>query len=83
MKLKKTYAGEDVVKRTFNVVIERDASGFYVGVVPELPGCHSQARTLDQLTKRMKEAIELYLEVKEPMPKQLNFVGIQQIEVSY
>ena len=71
------------MKRTFNVVIEKDTAGYYVGVVPELPGCHSQARTLDQLSKRMKEAIELYLEVQEPMPKKLNFIGIQQIEVSY
>ena len=67
------------MKRTFNVVIEKDPAGYYVGVVPELPGCHSQARTLDQLSKRMKEAIELYLEVQEPMPKKLNFIGIQQI----
>ena len=71
------------MKRTFNVVIEKDSAGYYVGVVPELPGCHSQARTLDQLSKRMKEAIELYLEVQEPMPKKLHFIGIQQIEVSY
>jgi predicted RNase H-like HicB family nuclease len=70
------------VKRSFNVVIEKDAAGYYVGVVPELPGCHSLARSLDVLTKRMKEAIELYLDVRKEVPPKLNFIGIQQIEVS-
>jgi predicted RNase H-like HicB family nuclease len=70
------------MNRTFNVVIEKDAEGYYVGVVPELPGCHSQARSLDVLSKRMKEAIELYLEVQKDIPGRLNFIGIQQIEVT-
>lgn len=46
----------------FAVVVERDEDGYYVASVPELPGCHTQAKTLDQLTKRVKEAIEAYLE---------------------
>jgi predicted RNase H-like HicB family nuclease len=75
--------GDNIVKRTFNVVIEKDATGYFVGVVPELPGCHSQARSLDELNRRMKEAIELYLAVQKPASVKLNFVGIQQIEVSY
>lgn len=70
------------MNRTFNVVIEKDAEGYYVGVVPELPGCHSQARSLDILSKRMKEAIELYLAVQKDIPGKLNFIGIQQIEVT-
>lgn len=70
------------MKRTFNVVIEKDAEGYFVGSVPELPGCHSQARSLDELSKRMKEAIELYLEVQKQVPIKLNFIGIQQIEVT-
>lgn len=53
------------MKRTFNVVIEKDTAGYFVGIVPELPGCHSQARNLDELSKRMKEAIELYIEVQK------------------
>ncbi|MDP2899961.1 MAG: type II toxin-antitoxin system HicB family antitoxin [Candidatus Bathyarchaeota archaeon] len=47
----------------FGVIIERDPDGLYVGSVPDLPGCHTQARTLDELMQRMKEAVELYLEV--------------------
>ena len=49
----------------FNVVIERDAEGYYVASVPELRGCHTQARSLDKLLSRIREAIELCLEVEE------------------
>jgi len=50
--------------KKFTVVIEQDEDGIYVASVPELPGCHTQAETLDELNRRIKEAIELYLEVK-------------------
>ncbi|HWQ48015.1 MAG TPA: type II toxin-antitoxin system HicB family antitoxin [Methanosarcina sp.] len=50
--------------RKFTVIIEQDEDGIYVASVPELPGCHTQAETLDGLSIRIKEAIELYLEVK-------------------
>lgn len=49
--------------RQFDVVVERDSEGFFVATVPALPGCHTQARSLDQLMERAKEAIELCLEV--------------------
>jgi predicted RNase H-like HicB family nuclease len=48
----------------FAVMVEKDQDGVYVASVPELPGCHTQAKTLDELTKRIKEAIEAYLEAK-------------------
>ena len=48
----------------FNVVIERDAEGYYVATVPALQGCHTQARSLDKLMQRIQEAIELCLEVE-------------------
>ena len=51
------------MKKEFNVIIEQDEDGFYIGNVPELPGCHTQAKSLDELNKRIQEAIELYLEV--------------------
>jgi predicted RNase H-like HicB family nuclease len=72
--------GENM-KRIFNVVIEQDEDGYYVGNVPELPGCHTQAKSLDELRERIKEAIELYLEVEEDIPEGLQFIGIQKIEV--
>jgi len=55
------------VKREFNVVVERDEEGYYVASVPALPGCHTQARSLDKLMERIREAIELCLEVKREL----------------
>ncbi len=43
----------------FTVVIERDEEGFYVAIVPELRGCHTQAKNLDTLMKRVREVIQL------------------------
>jgi len=65
----------------FSVVIERDEDGYYVASVPELPGCYTQARTLDKLMERVKEAVELYLEVEGPVAEGRELVGIQFIEV--
>jgi len=50
--------------RAFNVITERDSEGYYVTSVPELSGCHTQAKSLDTLIKRIREAIELCLEVQ-------------------
>jgi predicted RNase H-like HicB family nuclease len=54
--------------REYDVVVERDREGFYVASVPALPGCHTQSRSLDELMERIKEAIELCLEVESPWP---------------
>ncbi len=64
----------------FSVVIERDADGYFVASVPNLRGCHTQARSLDELMDRIREAIELCLEVEEPVDTE--FVGIQRIAVT-
>ncbi|MEM3554656.1 MAG: type II toxin-antitoxin system HicB family antitoxin [Candidatus Micrarchaeaceae archaeon] len=67
--------------KAFNVIIERDAEGYYVATVPELRGCHTQAKSLDTLMKRIREAIELCLEVEgETIPPQ-EFIGVQRIWV--
>ena len=52
------------MRREFSVVIERDEEGYFVGSVPSLPGCHTQARSLDELMDRVREAIALCLEVR-------------------
>ncbi|MBO9371497.1 MAG: type II toxin-antitoxin system HicB family antitoxin [Chloroflexi bacterium] len=49
--------------REFSVIIERDAEGYYVATVPALRGCHTQAKSLDTLMERIREAIELCLEM--------------------
>jgi len=65
--------------RQFNVVVERDPEGFFVAMVPSLPGCHTQARSLDQLMERVREAIELYLEVGGEPVEDLDFLGGQRV----
>jgi predicted RNase H-like HicB family nuclease len=51
------------MKKEFEVVIEKDSDGFYIGSVPSLKGCYTQAKSLDELMDRIKEVIELCLEV--------------------
>jgi predicted RNase H-like HicB family nuclease len=70
------------MKLEFDVVIERDEEGFYVGSVPALPGCHTQAKSLDTLMERMREAIELCLDVQGKPARDLEFVGVQRITVA-
>lgn len=53
---------------TYFAVIERDIdTGYYVGYVPNFPGAHSQAETLDELHDNLREVIELLLEDGEPV----------------
>ncbi len=66
----------------FDVIIEQDAEGYFVAFVPALPGCHTQARSLDVLMERIREAIELCLEVEGPPSETLNFIGIQRVTVA-
>ena len=68
-------------KRKFTVVIERDEEGYYVASVPALRGCHTQAKTLDTLMKRVREVIELCIEDGDESSEPLELVGIQQISV--
>jgi len=50
--------------RDFSVVVEQDEDGIYVASVPALPGCHTQAQSLDTLIERVREAMALHLDVK-------------------
>jgi predicted RNase H-like HicB family nuclease len=68
--------------REYDVVVERDREGYYVASVPSLPGCHTQARSLDELMERIKEAIELCLEVKGETTDGLDFVGVQRVRLA-
>jgi predicted RNase H-like HicB family nuclease len=68
-------------KREFSVIVEQDEAGYYVATVPELRGCHTQARSLDQLQRRLREAIELCLEVERNIPNGNKFIGVQRIAV--
>jgi len=68
--------------RDFSVVIERDAEGYYVASVPALRGCHTQATSLDELMTRVREAVELCLEVEGVDVEPLDFIGVQKITVA-
>jgi predicted RNase H-like HicB family nuclease len=70
---------------TVTAYIEKDSeTGYFVGIVPDIPGAHTQAETLDELNRNLKEVIELCFE--EMTPEELKdlpqFVGIQNIEVA-
>jgi predicted RNase H-like HicB family nuclease len=69
------------MSREFNVVIERDEEGYLVASVPSLPGCHTQAKSLDELMERVREAIALCLEVEAEASDGLEFVGVQRVKV--
>ena len=67
------------MKTEFHVIIERDTEGYFVATVPELKGCHTQAKSLDILMKRVREAIALCLEVQGEPAASSEFVGVQRI----
>ncbi len=60
-----TLRGSCKMKRESNVIIEQDSEGYFVATVPELRGCHTQAKSLDTLMKRVREAIELCKETMQ------------------
>ena len=67
--------------REFSVIVERDEEGSYIGTVPELRGCHTQARSLDKLMVRVKEAIALCLEDEGTPAATTEFLGIQRVSL--
>jgi len=67
--------------KKYTVIIERDEEGWLISGVVELPGCHTQAKSMDELLERTKEAIQSYLGSEEKPEISEQFVGVQQIEV--
>lgn len=75
----------------YKILIEQDEDNLYVASVPELPGCHTQGKTLEEARKRIKEAIKLYLDVHPKTKKEkikfpqslINFLGIEDIKIQY
>jgi len=65
----------------FTAVVEKcPDTGLYVGYVPNLPGAHTQAETLDELYHNLHEVIEMLLEDGEPLVE-TEFIGTQTIMV--
>jgi len=71
-------------KRKFTVLIEKGQHGYLLASVAELPGCHTQAKTKEELMKRVKEAIALYLESLKELKQTafLEVIGIEKVEVN-
>ena len=73
----------------FKVLIEQDENGIYVASVLELPGCHTQGKTLEQVRERIKEAIELVLESDKDIKRDKlqspqsysNFFGVEEVTI--
>jgi len=68
-------------QREFHVAIERGEDGYYVASVVELPGCHTQAKSLDELDSRIKEVIELYLEAEGKDLRIPEFVALKKVRI--
>ena len=78
-------------KKQFKVIIERDEDGYFMASVPVLPGCYTQAKTLTELRRRIREAVSLCLEVAKTDPQYRKrikifasepiFVGLETVEV--
>jgi predicted RNase H-like HicB family nuclease len=65
----------------FNIIVEQDEDGYFVSEVVGLPGCHTQAKSIDELLKRTKEAISLYLKCTNIQHVKEKFIGLRKIEV--
>jgi predicted RNase H-like HicB family nuclease len=67
--------------KTFNIIVEQGVDGYLISSVIEMPGCHTQARTYDELVERTKEAIALYLGDRKSFKPVNRFIGFQQISI--
>lgn len=62
--------------KTYNIIVEQGMDGYLISSVIELPGCHTQAKNYDELYKRTKEAIELYLDENKRFKPMSRFVSV-------
>lgn len=73
------------MKRNYTFIITKGLDNYYIASVPELPGVMTQAKTIEEIFPRVKEAIEVYLEAveeeKQPVHDELKLIGVNQIEV--
>ncbi len=64
----------------YDVIIEQDENKVYVAYVPELPGCHTQGNSVEEVLKNITEAIELYLDyTKEKIENAMKFVAVKKV----
>ncbi len=70
------------MKRDFDVIVERDRDGYYVASIPTLKGCHAQAKSLDELMERIREAAELCVDDEGEDTEDLEFIGVQRLTLA-
>ena len=66
----------------FPVLVEKDEDGYFIGIVPDLKGCRTQAKSLAELDKRLKQVIALCLKEERAYFHQNTFIAIHHIELS-
>ena len=73
------------MRKNYSFVITKGIDGYYIATVPELPGVFTQAKEMDEIFPRVKEAIEVYLETledeKNEQSNDIKFIGVNQVEV--
>jgi len=80
---------KEAKKLQFKVLIEQDENGLYVVSVPELPGCYTQGKTLEEARERIKKVIELVLESDKDIKKEKlqfpssspGFFGVEEVTI--
>lgn len=65
----------------FTVLIEQDEDGIYVANVPDISGCYTQGRTVEQAMERIREAIQVCLEADDEEILPMKYIGVRQLEV--
>ncbi|MBU2104348.1 MAG: type II toxin-antitoxin system HicB family antitoxin [Nanoarchaeota archaeon] len=65
----------------FTVLIEQDKDGIYIAKVPEIEGCYTQGKDIEEVLRRIKEAIEVCLEGDKEEVTPLKFIGIQKVQI--
>ena len=71
-----------IMKCNYTVLIEQGEDGAYIATVPAIKSCYTQAGTIPDLMEKIREAIELRIEVEENMPLPNRFIGVQQMEIA-
>ncbi len=70
----------------FPVIIEKDEDNFFVADCPELAGCHTQGKTLEEAITNIRDAIKLNLKVMRADRQEIPIsrpVGLTSIEISF
>ena len=68
-------------QKEFHVTVEKGEDGYYVATVVELPGCHTQAKSLSELDRRIKEVIQLYLEAEGKDLQIPEFITLKKVRI--